>query len=136
MDLEQKQVQQIEVPSTEEEIDKPEHSHRAHHASRPAEEPGRGLHQSHGEQVQAGQGGDHGVPLPRDTHTNTHTQTNTNTHTPRYRPAAPPLGPEHTQLLPRCPEGPQLCALSAVPPAANPRSATPTPSGCCAAASH
>uniref|UniRef100_A0A803W5J0 EKC/KEOPS complex subunit TPRKB n=1 Tax=Ficedula albicollis TaxID=59894 RepID=A0A803W5J0_FICAL len=50
MDLEQKQIQQIEVAGTEEEIDKPEHSHRAHDASGPAEQPGRGFHQPHREQ--------------------------------------------------------------------------------------
>lgn len=63
MDLQQKQVQQVEVAGADEEVDEPEHAGGTHHGARPAKEPGCRLHHANWQQVQTRGGGDHGIPL-------------------------------------------------------------------------
>lgn len=57
------QVQHIEVPAVKEQVGEAQHGGGTHHATRQFGEPRHRLNDAHRDEVEAREGGDHGVPL-------------------------------------------------------------------------
>lgn len=60
------QIEQVEVPAVEEQVDEAQHGGGAHHLACQVSEPHHRLDDAHRCEVKAWQGGDHWVPLHKN----------------------------------------------------------------------
>lgn len=63
MQFADEQIEQVEVAAVEKKIDESQHGSGADHSSTQVGQPHNGLYDPHGDKVQAGEGGDHRIPL-------------------------------------------------------------------------